>query len=282
MPGRCQLPCWPDQTKDAKTFVELFRSATAQWPRVLVDVRRVGQTVEQFAEDLFDVAEQVATEFDGVDLWHALGYTLYGALKGYAPDRSGFRTYFRECLTVNLRRDQTRAKQKLPRRKRWNEQCEAHYIRRALRHTDNRKAYRLYDRWMKRLYHDALDRLDEQTRTVVRMKYQDKRDWADVAKTLGTTEKHVKNRFTEKAVAEAVRDAVREVVLDLPTEDVLLMTSHLHGWAKMTEGQVRNLLQGAYMVDEGVPALSEDGVLAAMGWNEENDGIPKKSSRCGR
>jgi hypothetical protein len=246
----------------------------------LVDVQRAGLTVEEFAADVFRTAEQVATEFE-VDLWHTLNHTLRGCLNGYDPRRGGFRPYFAECLKTNLKRDQSQALKKPVRRRRWDEKSEAHYIRRALRGTDTRKAYRLYDRWMKRLYHDALHRVDEQTRTFVRMKYQDKQGWADIAKVLGMAESYIRKRFTEKAVAGALRAAVREVVRDLPTEDVLLMTSHLHKWAKMTAGQVRSLLQGDYAVDEGVPALPEDRVLAAMGWSDQFQADSGKiSSRC--
>lgn len=226
---------WPAEARDAKTFVELFRSCTAEWPQVLDDVHRAGVTIEAFAEDVYSTAEEVASEFEGVDVWHVLGNTLRRCLKRYDAGRGRFRTFFISCLELNLGRDQKRLRPKPPRRNRWDERSEAHFIRRALRHTDHRKPYRLYDRWMQRLYHDALDRLDAETRTFIRMKYRNKRTWAEVGEALGLTEAYVRKRFTVKAVAEAVRAAVRDAVEDLPDDDKALMVNHLYGWAKMTE-----------------------------------------------
>jgi hypothetical protein len=254
---------YPSYARNARTFAELFRDYSMDWPLpsfVDASLPPWGGDKE-YAEHLLGRAKHVASQFPEADLWDEhLEETLRQSMQAYDPQKGKFDRLFERNLLRRLRRERARNSERAARER--AQAKEAAQVRRPAPVND---AAASYGRWSVYLLDRAYPHLDHATRTYLDLR----RTGASVsviADTLQVPEQSLHNRHGGAKLGRQVRRAVQQVVTALPPDHQALLVRHLLDEAGLSPDQVRELVGPVSVPLTGVPVLEEDDVLAVLGW----------------
>jgi hypothetical protein len=253
------MPChkYPPHARGARTFAELYAAYRLTWPAAEADA-------EADADHLLRLAHKVAAKFPDIELWDPLEECLQHTMRHYEPDKGRFDKLFQRNLRELLRKKSARAAEKQAKEKRRERHAVAVHHEALLRRAGD-AASAAWKRWAGRLLDLVAVRLDEQTRTYLRMR-RDEAAVKEIAEVLGVTEKTLWNKFGGNKLAGKIQQEVRLLVLELPAEHRQLLLRHLLEDSGLTQADVERLL-GVEVVGDGVgPVLGEESLLEILGW----------------
>lgn len=271
-PGEAKaVPTYPAEVKAARTFSELFAAYCRVWPKPLLseEDKARWQTNAEYAEYLWYLAEKAAGPRN--DDWERHAYAaLLSTVKGFRPD---FRRKFHDLFVFNFKQKLRQAAARVAQSQelRRGHELAAGSPRARVAPVTPDQAYRT---WGLRLIGLGCLRLDTRTRTYFTMRCLNGAADDEVAASLGLRPNTVNNKLSKKRVNSAVRRAVGEVLSDLPLEHLRLLVSHLRG-----EGVPPDLIRALIgrdppPADRAVPVLSEDALLAELGWPRAEGLLP--------
>jgi hypothetical protein len=265
---RCQS-AYPPHAASARTFHELFRAFSVSWPLAFRVAAARGWGLDEYAGHLLGMAQKVAARFPTLELWDHLPKVLEAALKRFDPGRPwSFDRLFDRTLAQRLGREEARAGRKAHRTARKAREAADGLHRR--RTPDPQEA--IFQRWGRRLAPRAAAYLDGETGVYVTMRLAPVSDSPvqNIAKALGVTKAHLRNRYAGQKVGALVQPAL--AVRAMPYDHVQRLVRHLREEAGLPDAWVAGLLGGVVVkVDPSVSLMEEGPLVAFLGWGAEEN-----------